>query len=69
MIPFRRQVYHVSAAIMDDSSDDASLGGGATGFSTPPPRLTFNRPFIYIIYQESSGSLLFIGRVVNPTEK
>lgn len=63
------QVYHVSAAVMDDSSDDVSSGGGATVFSSPPPRLTFNRPFIYVIYQESSGSLLFIGRVVNPTEK
>lgn len=63
------QVYHVSAAVMDNSSDDASSGGGATVFSSPPPRLTFNRPFIYVIYQESSGSLLFIGRVVNPTEK
>ncbi|XP_012729827.2 protein Z-dependent protease inhibitor [Fundulus heteroclitus] len=63
------QVYHISALFVDESSDDSSSGGGATVFSSPQPRLTFNRPFIFIIYQQSTGSLLFMGRVTNPMEK
>ncbi|XP_032440839.1 protein Z-dependent protease inhibitor-like isoform X2 [Xiphophorus hellerii] len=62
------QVYHASVVSMDDSGDDGGSGGGATAFSSPPPRLTFNRPFIFIIYQQASGSLLLMGRVANPTE-
>ncbi|KAM4712765.1 serpin peptidase inhibitor, clade A (alpha-1 antiproteinase, antitrypsin), member 10a [Anableps anableps] len=62
------QVYHASAVSMDESGDDGGSGGAPTVFSSLPPRLTFNRPFIFIIYQQSSGSLLFMGRVANPTE-
>lgn len=63
------QVYHKSVISVDESGDDTVVGGGVTTFATPPPRLTFNRPFIFIIYQESTGSLLFIGRVSDPTQK
>ncbi|MEQ2189598.1 hypothetical protein GOODEAATRI_026834 [Goodea atripinnis] len=63
------QVYHVSAIVVNESGDDDSSGGGFTVFSSPPPRLTFNRPFIFIIYQQSTNSLLFMGRVTNPTQK
>ncbi|XP_072218308.1 serpin peptidase inhibitor, clade A (alpha-1 antiproteinase, antitrypsin), member 10a [Leuresthes tenuis] len=63
------EVYHKSVISVDESNDDISVGGVATTFSSPPPRLTFNRPFIFIIYQQSTGSLLFIGRVMNPTQK
>uniref|UniRef100_A0A1A8KUK3 Serpin peptidase inhibitor, clade A (Alpha-1 antiproteinase, antitrypsin), member 10a n=1 Tax=Nothobranchius kuhntae TaxID=321403 RepID=A0A1A8KUK3_NOTKU len=64
------EVCHKSVVSVDDSrSDPSGAGSESTAFSTPPPRLTFNRPFIFIIYQESTGSLLFMGRVTNPTEK
>jgi len=33
-----------------------------------PPRLTFNRPFIFIVYHEATKSILYIGRVVDPTK-
>ncbi|XP_043962589.1 serpin peptidase inhibitor, clade A (alpha-1 antiproteinase, antitrypsin), member 10a isoform X1 [Gambusia affinis] len=62
------QVYHASVVSMDQSGDDGGSGGGATAFSSPPPRLTFSRPFIFIVYQQASGSLLLMGRVTNPTE-
>ncbi|MCI0710585.1 MAG: serpin family protein [Chloroflexi bacterium] len=37
--------------------------------SLPPEGLEirFDRPFIYIIYDKVSGSILFLGRVMNPT--
>lgn len=38
-------------------------------FTTPlPPRLTFNRPFIFVVYHEATNSILYIGRVVDPTK-
>lgn len=33
-----------------------------------PPRLTFNRPFIFVVYHEATKSILYIGRVVDPTK-
>lgn len=36
---------------------------------TLPPRLTFNRPFHFIVYHEATKSLLHMGRVVDPTKK
>lgn len=32
-----------------------------------PPVIKVNRPFHFMIYEETSGMLLFLGRVVNPT--
>lgn len=61
------QVYHKSIISSEESSQDIS--GGDTAFSSPPPRLTFNRPFIFIIYYQSTGSLLLMGRVNDPTRK
>uniref|UniRef100_A0A3Q2ZVE5 Protein Z-dependent protease inhibitor-like n=1 Tax=Kryptolebias marmoratus TaxID=37003 RepID=A0A3Q2ZVE5_KRYMA len=65
---FGCQVHHKSVLTVDERVDHTSTSGGRL-FSTPPPRLTINRPFIFIIYQQTTGSLLFMGRVTNPTEK
>lgn len=53
---------------------DVEETGGSAGFAsnnfftTLPPRLTFNRPFIFIIYHETTKCILYIGRVVDPTK-
>ncbi|XP_060771754.1 serpin peptidase inhibitor, clade A (alpha-1 antiproteinase, antitrypsin), member 10a [Neoarius graeffei] len=47
-------------------------GSWATPYSnmdTLPPRLTFNRPFLFLIYHEATKSLLHMGRVIDPTKK
>ncbi|XP_061602873.1 serpin peptidase inhibitor, clade A (alpha-1 antiproteinase, antitrypsin), member 10a [Cololabis saira] len=67
--PKLTQVYHKCVIAADESSGAISSGGGVNTSSSPPPRLTFNRPFLVIIYQETSGTLLFMGRVANPTQK
>uniref|UniRef100_A0A3Q0TA20 Serpin peptidase inhibitor, clade A (alpha-1 antiproteinase, antitrypsin), member 10a n=1 Tax=Amphilophus citrinellus TaxID=61819 RepID=A0A3Q0TA20_AMPCI len=51
------------------SLDVNASGFSSLLFSSPPPRLTFNRPFIFIIYHQSTGSLLLMGRVNDPTRK
>ncbi|KAK2855773.1 hypothetical protein Q5P01_004508 [Channa striata] len=63
------QVFHKSVVSVDERSDDITAGGGAAMFSTLPPRLTINRPFLFIIYQQTSSSLLLMGRVIDPTLK
>uniref|UniRef100_A0A3Q2V0T0 Protein Z-dependent protease inhibitor-like n=1 Tax=Haplochromis burtoni TaxID=8153 RepID=A0A3Q2V0T0_HAPBU len=60
-------VYHTSVISVEESSSDTSAGDAV--FSSPPPRLTFNRPFIFIIYHQSTSGLMFIGRVNDPTCK
>lgn len=67
--PKLTQVYHKSVVSVDESSDDITTGGGVSAFSTLPPRLTINRPFIFIIYQQTTNSVLFIGRVIDPSKK
>ncbi|XP_007447379.1 PREDICTED: alpha-1-antitrypsin isoform X2 [Lipotes vexillifer] len=34
-----------------------------------PPEVEYNRPFFFIIYDKSSQAPLFVGKVVNPTQK
>ncbi|XP_060947222.1 protein Z-dependent protease inhibitor-like [Limanda limanda] len=67
--PRLTQVFHKSVVSVDERSDDITAGGGVNVFTSPPPRLTINRPFLFIIYQQSTGSLMSIGRVVDPTRK
>lgn len=67
--PKLTQVYHKSVVSVDESSDDITTGGGVNAFSSLPPRLTINRPFIFIIYQQTTNSVLFIGRVIDPSKK
>uniref|UniRef100_A0A671VVZ4 Serpin peptidase inhibitor, clade A (alpha-1 antiproteinase, antitrypsin), member 10a n=1 Tax=Sparus aurata TaxID=8175 RepID=A0A671VVZ4_SPAAU len=67
--PKLTQVYHKSVVSVDESSDDITAGGGTNTFSTLPPRLTINRPFIFIVYHQATGSVLCMGRVIDPTKK
>ncbi|XP_068454820.1 protein Z-dependent protease inhibitor-like [Clinocottus analis] len=62
------QVHHKSVVSVDESGDDIIAEGGASPTSTPPPRLTVNRPFIFIIYQ-TGGVVLSMGRVIDPSRK
>lgn len=33
-----------------------------------PPVIRFDRPFLYAIYDKPTGTILFMGRVMNPAE-
>lgn len=66
--PKLTQVYHKALISVNEQSGDATTGGGATEFRSLPPRLTFNRPFIFVIYHENTNSLMFMGRVNDPSK-
>ncbi|KPP57037.1 hypothetical protein Z043_125282 [Scleropages formosus] len=48
-------------------SNSATMASSITEVSMPP-RLTINRPFLFLIYHEVTNSLLFMGRVIDPTK-
>ncbi|KAK1874743.1 Protein Z-dependent protease inhibitor [Dissostichus eleginoides] len=60
------QVFHKAVVTVADGD---SAGGGASVFSTLPPRLTVNRPFIFVIYLQASSAVLSIGRVIDASSK
>ncbi|KAJ8274923.1 hypothetical protein COCON_G00095480 [Conger conger] len=54
------------AAIEVKKSDISAMD---TPMDSAPPRLTINRPFLFVIYHEATNSPLFMGRVIDPTKK
>lgn len=54
---------------MDESGPGDAAAAPPAAFSSPPPRLTFNRPFHFVVYHQSSGALLLMGRLRDPTKK
>uniref|UniRef100_W5KHQ1 Serpin peptidase inhibitor, clade A (alpha-1 antiproteinase, antitrypsin), member 10a n=1 Tax=Astyanax mexicanus TaxID=7994 RepID=W5KHQ1_ASTMX len=61
----------LSEAVQKVSVEVDEKGGPSTYvlMDNLPPRLTFNRPFHFIVYHEATKSLLHMGRVVDPTKK
>nr|XP_056707809.1 uncharacterized protein LOC130479427 [Euleptes europaea] len=54
---------------VDEAGTEAAAGTGSeiTPYSMPPV-IRVNRPFIFMIYEDSTNALLFVGRVANPIE-
>jgi serpin B len=41
----------------------------SVGISRPPPIFRADHPFIYMIRENKTGSILFLGRMENPVER
>lgn len=63
-------VIHKAFVSVDEKGTEAAGATaavvGVRSIKPPPPRFTANHPFIFLIRHKSSGSILFMGRVVNP---
>jgi serpin B len=67
-------IFHKAFVTVDEAGTEAAaatavlLGGGNP--VTPPPFVEFkaDRPFIFLIRDNATGALLFVGRVMNPRE-
>ena len=47
----------------------AAVTARAVAFRQPDFQITFDRPFTWAVEHAPSGTLLFVGRVLNPTER
>jgi serpin B len=62
-------VYHKAFVAVDEKGTEAAaatavVGGGG---GLPPPMCIADRPFVFLIRDRKTGSILFLGRVVDPT--
>lgn len=64
-------IFHDTFVAVDEQGTEASAATAVVvkPDDGPPPTTFFlNRPFIFMIYDEPTGQILFIGHVLNPTE-
>ncbi|NWS72518.1 ZPI inhibitor, partial [Crotophaga sulcirostris] len=63
------QVVQKAVIEVDEEGTEATAASGSeiTAF-TVPPVIKVNRPFLFMIFEETFKTLLFVGRVVDPTE-
>jgi len=67
-----QDVVHEAFISVDEEGTEAAAATavvvGATGAPMDPVELTVDRPFLFAIRDTETGALLFLGRVVDPTE-
>jgi len=63
-------VLHKAFVSVDEAGTEAAAATavivGATGIPGPPVMVTVDRPFLFVIRDIPTGSILFVGRVVTP---
>lgn len=63
------QVVQKAVIEVDEEGTEATAASGSEITAlTVPPVIKVNRPFLFMIFEETFKTLLFIGRVVDPTE-
>jgi serpin B len=63
--------FHKAMVRVDEDGTEAAAATAITMQTTaarvdPPLTLTIDRPFVYLIRDDATGALLFMGRIVNP---
>jgi serine protease inhibitor len=48
-------------------TEAAAATSVGVGITSLPPELVFDRPFFFAIRERSTGTLLFVGRITDPT--
>jgi serine protease inhibitor len=61
------QVIHKTFVKVDEEGTEAAAVTSVDmGPTSLPPSFIFNRPFVFVIQESHSGTLLFMGRIVEP---
>lgn len=70
---FVDQIYHDAFIAVDEKGTEAAAAtgvvinaDGGVGPEYPEAEISFDRPFIFAIYDEPTGQLLFLGQLVDP---
>ena len=68
---YLKEAYHDAAVAVDEEGTEAAAATGAVLGSTMAPADPFefvaDRPFLFVIRDKPTGTILFIGRAVDPT--
>lgn len=61
-------VVHEAFVSVDERGTEAAAATAVVlaGFGEPPPLVSIDRPFIFVIRDNPTGALLFVGHVLNP---
>ena len=65
-------VHEVFVSVDEDGTEAAAATAvvmAETSAPAEPVRLTVDRPFLYWIVDEPTGAVLFLGRVLDPTQR
>ena len=60
-------VYHKAFIAVDEAGTEAAAATAVVMKRSLPPELRIDRPFIYLIRDTATGSILFVGQVLDPT--
>jgi serpin B len=50
------------------AASGVTMAGASSTTTVPPPEMTIDHPFVYLIYDTQTGAILFIGQMVDPSE-
>jgi len=64
---FIDNVYHKAFISVDEAGTEAAAATAVVMARSLPERLQINRPFVYLIRDTETGSLLFVGEVLYPS--
>lgn len=66
-------VYQSATIIIDEAGGEAAAATGAAvmakSFAMPAPACAVDRPFIFAVMHNASGTPLFVGKISDPTQK
>ena len=64
------KVFHQAFIDVNEEGSEATAATGVLGgVRSPPPSFEANHPFIFLIRENHTGNILFLGRLVNPETK
>jgi len=52
---------------VDEVGTEAAAATGVIMQTSLPPRVQVDRPFLFLIRDRTTGSILFLGRILDPT--
>jgi serpin B len=64
---FISRVQHRAAVEVNEAGTTAAAATTVgVGITSAPPTLNFDQPFLFAIYERISGTILFVGKVMDP---
>jgi serpin B len=63
-----KAIHKAFVEVNEEGTEAAASTGIGVGVTSAPPTFRADHPFIFLIQENESGNILFMGRIINPTE-